>query len=235
MSRLRCREPLSPDVRYPTSLESRFIPSQQRSTVLPSPFTFRSVIQRFRELTTTPTTTTKRLEILPERYDRASLHPSVLMLRGGNRECRETCLLIHRAPSKTGLPWGGLLAFCRLYMLPGVRAINKHNKRGIYAVPSTENNILRNVSLGIYTKRNVISYSKNWRGEVIVYFDTRGQNGRLAHCIFTRAVSESPVWPHVANHIFLYKYMRTRVGSPFTDIENAPQLNFTRQLSTRRY
>ena len=42
-------------------------------------------------------------------------------------------------------------------------------------------------------------------------------------------------WPHVSNHIFLYKSMRTRVGSPFTDIENALQLNFTRQLSTRRY
>ena len=54
-------------------------------------------------------------------------------------------------------------------------------------------------------------------------------------CIFTRAVSESPVWPPVSNHIFLYKFMRTLVGSPFTDIENAPQLNFTRQLSTRRY
>ena len=50
---------------------------------------------------------------------------------------------------------------------------------------------------------------------VIVYFDTRGQN-------FTRAVSESPMWPHVSNHIFLYEFMRTRVGSPFTDIENAP-------------
>ena len=50
-----------------------------------------------------------------------------------------------------------------------------------------------------------------------------------------RAVSESPVWPHVSNHIFLYKFMRTRVGSPFTDIGNAPQLNFTQQLSTRRY
>ena len=69
-------------------------------------------------------------------------------------------------------------------------------------------------------------------------FIIRGQNGRLAHCkcknaaltldlglsasaarsccIFTRAVSESPVWPHVLNHIFLYKFMRTRVGSPFT-------------------
>ena len=69
----------------------------------------------------------------------------------------------------------------------------------------------------------------------LVYFDTRGQNGRLAHCIFTRAVSESPVWPHVSNHIFLYKFMQTRVGSPFTDIESAPRLNFTRQLSTRRY
>ena len=66
----------------------------------------------------------------------------------------------------------------------------------------------------------------------IVYFDTRGQNGWLAYCkcknaaglccIFTRAVSESPVWPHVSNHIFLYKFMGTRVGSPFTDIENAP-------------
>ena len=56
----------------------------------------------------------------------------------------------------------------------------------------------------------------------IVYFDTRGQNGRLAHCIFTRAVTEWPVWPHVSNHIFRYKFMRTRVGSPFTDIENAP-------------
>ena len=50
--------------------------------------------------------------------------------------------------------------------------------------------------------------------QIIVYFDTRGQNGRLAHCkcknaartrtnpkseccIFTRAVSESPVWPLV--------------------------------------
>ena len=80
-------------------------------------------------------------------------------------------------------------------------------------------------------------------GAEIVYFDTRGQNGRLARrkCknaawtrgrgrqaevegrgIFTRAVSESPVWPHVSNHIFLYKFMQTRVGSPFTDIENAP-------------
>ena len=28
--------------------------------------------------------------------------------------------------------------------------------------------------------------------------------------------------PHVSNHICLYKFMRTRVGSPFTDIENAP-------------
>ena len=54
--------------------------------------------------------------------------------------------------------------------------------------------------------------------------------------IFTRAVSESPVRPHVSNHIFHYKCIRTRVGSPFTDIENAPpQLNFTRQLSTQRY
>ena len=26
--------------------------------------------------------------------------------------------------------------------------------------------------------------------------------------IFTRAASESPVWPHVSNHIFLYKCMR---------------------------
>ena len=25
---------------------------------------------------------------------------------------------------------------------------------------------------------------------------------------FTQAVSESPVWPHVSNHIFLYKCMR---------------------------
>ena len=40
--------------------------------------------------------------------------------------------------------------------------------------------------------------------------------------IFTRAVSGSLVWPHVSNHIFLYKFMRTRVSSPFTDIVNAP-------------
>ena len=33
--------------------------------------------------------------------------------------------------------------------------------------------------------------------------------------IFTREVSESPVWSHVSNHIFLYNFMRTRVGSPF--------------------
>ena len=76
------------------------------------------------------------------------------------------------------------------------------------------------------------SYKKKKK---IVYFDTRGQNGRLTHCKCKNAVSESPVWPHVSNDIFLYKFMRTRVGSPFTDIENAPQLNFTRQLSTRRY
>ena len=50
-----------------------------------------------------------------------------------------------------------------------------------------------------------------------------------------RAVGTLLVWPHVSNHIYLHKFMRTRVGSPFTDIENAPQLNFTRQLSTRRY
>ena len=75
----------------------------------------------------------------------------------------------------------------------------------------------------------------NFFDSKIVYFDTRGQNGRLAHCIFILAVSELPVWPHVSNHIFLYKFMRARVGSPFTDIKNAPQLNFTRQLSTRRY
>ena len=59
----------------------------------------------------------------------------------------------------------------------------------------------------------------------ILYFCTRSQNGWLAHCKYgnaSRAVSESPVWPHVSNHIFLYKFMRTRVGSPFTDIENAP-------------
>ena len=37
-----------------------------------------------------------------------------------------------------------------------------------------------------------------------------------------RAVGALLVWPHVLNHIFLYKFMRTRVGSPFTDIENAP-------------
>ena len=42
------------------------------------------------------------------------------------------------------------------------------------------------------------------------------------------------MWPHVSNHIFLYKFMRTRVGSPLTDIANAPQVNFTRQFSTRR-
>ena len=68
----------------------------------------------------------------------------------------------------------------------------------------------------------------------MVYFDTRGQNGRLAHCkcenaartcgrgrqaevdgkccIFTRALSESPVWPHVSNHIFLYKLMRPELA-----------------------
>ena len=57
---------------------------------------------------------------------------------------------------------------------------------------------------------------------VIVYFDTRGQNGWLAHCKCKNAVSESPVWPQVSNHIFLYKFMRTRVGSMFTGIENAP-------------
>ena len=65
---------------------------------------------------------------------------------------------------------------------------------------------------------------------LIVYFDTRGQNGRLAHCIFTRAVGESPVWPHVSNHIFLYKFMRTRISSPFTDIENAPKLENLRNF-----
>ena len=46
---------------------------------------------------------------------------------------------------------------------------------------------------------------------IIVYFDTRGQNGRLAHCECenaARAVSELPVGPHVPNHIFLYKCMR---------------------------
>ena len=63
---------------------------------------------------------------------------------------------------------------------------------------------------------------KKSKASIIVYFDTRGQNERLGHCIFTRAVSESPVWPHVTNHIFLYKFMRARVGSPFTDMENAP-------------
>ena len=47
----------------------------------------------------------------------------------------------------------------------------------------------------------------------IVYFDTRGQNVRLAHCIFTRAVSESLVWPHVSNHIFLYKCAVTQLHS----------------------
>ena len=46
---------------------------------------------------------------------------------------------------------------------------------------------------------------------------------RVSAAFFTRAVSESPVWPHVSNHIFLYKFMRTRVGSPFTDIENVCQ------------
>ena len=86
------------------------------------------------------------------------------------------------------------------------------------------------------SKKNLLFFRTIFLQTVkIVYFDTRGQNGRLAHYIFTRAVSESPVWPHVSNHIFLYKFTRTRVGSPFTDIENAPQLNFTRQLSTRRY
>ena len=49
-------------------------------------------------------------------------------------------------------------------------------------------------------------------------------------CIFTLAVRQPPVWPHVSKRIFLYKFMRTRVGSPFTDIENAPQLNFTQQF-----
>ena len=57
------------------------------------------------------------------------------------------------------------------------------------------------------------------------FFSGSGNAGSC--CIFTRAVSESPVWPHVSNHIFLYKFMRTRVGSPFTDIDIAPQLNFT--------
>ena len=33
------------------------------------------------------------------------------------------------------------------------------------------------------------------------------------HCIFTRAVSESPVWPHVSNHIFLYKFIRIQLHS----------------------
>ena len=75
-----------------------------------------------------------------------------------------------------------------------------------------------------------MAYNNSDIRAIIVYFDTRGQNGRLAHCKCenaARAVSESPVWPHVSNHIFLYKFMRTRVRSPFTDIENAPQLNFT--------
>ena len=44
-----------------------------------------------------------------------------------------------------------------------------------------------------------------------VYFDTRDQNGRLAHRKCKNAVSESPVWLHVSNHIFLYKFMRTRM------------------------
>ena len=64
----------------------------------------------------------------------------------------------------------------------------------------------------------------------IVYFNTRGQIGPLAHwecenaaltldlclpaspagscCIFTRPVSKSPVWPYVSNHIYFYKRMR---------------------------
>ena len=64
---------------------------------------------------------------------------------------------------------------------------------------------------------------------VIAYFDTTGQNGRLAHCkCENAAMSESPVWPHESNHILLYKFMRTGVGSPFTDIENSRQLNVTR-------
>ena len=85
--------------------------------------------------------------------------------------------------------------------------------------------------LGVLEKRIPIRTGYN-KGEQLgiyvftmhekVHFDPRGQNGRLAYCIFTRAVSESPVWSHVSNHIFLYKFMRTRVGSPFTDIENAP-------------
>ena len=108
-----------------------------------------------------------------------------------------------------------------------------------------------------YSSQRIVKHCCNIDNIAILYFDTRSQNGRLAHCkcknttrtrgrgrqaeveneccIFTRAVSESPVWPHVSNHIFLYKFMRTRVGSPFTDIENAPQLNFTRLPSTRRY
>ena len=36
-----------------------------------------------------------------------------------------------------------------------------------------------------------------------IYFDTRGENGRLAYCkCENAAVSESPAWPHVPNHIF---------------------------------
>ena len=104
------------------------------------------------------------------------------------------------------------------------------------------------MEINIYVKYIIFRREKwdkyilpNRKMYAIVYFDTRGQNGRLAHCkcknaawtrgrgrgwrneccIFARAVSESPVWPHVSNHIFLYKFMRTRVGSPFTDIDNA--------------
>ena len=84
--------------------------------------------------------------------------------------------------------------------------------------------IVKDIDRSIKIVADRISYLfyAHEKDRVIVYFDTRGQNGRLAHCIFTRAVSESPVWPYVSNHIFLYKFMRTRVGSPFTDIENAP-------------
>ena len=63
-------------------------------------------------------------------------------------------------------------------------------------------------------------------GKRLVYFDTRGQNEQWTN---------RPCGLMYRTIFFFTNACKTRVGSPFTDIENAPQLNFTQQLTTRRY
>ena len=71
------------------------------------------------------------------------------------------------------------------------------------------------------TNENLKKYLHRWTAQNSIFRHERPKREVGALHFYTSSERIARV-ASCMNHIFLYKFMRTRVGSPFTDIKNAP-------------